>query len=112
MTGKAAPNAFPSGTPHGSDAYWRANRAHINTTENLPIFAAMVVVGALTSADTDPRFGTLALVTLCARVIQSVIHLSAGSATAVNLRFSAFLVQLVCIAWMALTIIQRAATLG
>jgi hypothetical protein len=36
VTGKKAPNAFPSGVQHGSDAYWRANRAHINATENLP----------------------------------------------------------------------------
>ena len=112
LTGKKAPNAFPSGVQHGSDAYWRANRAHVNAAENLPMFAAVVLVGALTSADTDPHFGTLAVVTLCARVAQSCIHLASGSASAVNLRFTAFCVQLGCIVWMSVLLIQRAATLG
>ena len=112
LTGKKPSNAFPSGTPHGSDAYWRANRAHVNATENLPIFASVVLVGTLTSADTLPRFGTLAMTTLCARVVQSLVHLSSGSANAVNARFTAFCVQLVCIAWMAAEIVARAASLN
>jgi uncharacterized MAPEG superfamily protein len=110
-TGKTAPNAFPSGTQHGSDAYWRANRAHINATENLPIFAAVVVVGRLGGAD-SARFALLAAVTLGARVVQSLIHLSSGSVMAVNLRFTAFLVQLGAIVYMAVEILRQAALLG
>lgn len=42
LTGKKKPNEFPSGVPHGGDRYWRLNRAHLNTVENLPIFGAIV----------------------------------------------------------------------
>jgi uncharacterized MAPEG superfamily protein len=112
LTGKKASNEFPSGIQHGTDAYWRANRAHVNATENLPLFASVVLVGALTSADTEAKFGTLALVTLLARVVQSSVHLMSGSVEAVNVRFTALCVQLGCIAWMALIIVRRAMSLG
>jgi uncharacterized MAPEG superfamily protein len=56
FAGQKKANEFPSGTQHGSDAYWRLNRAHMNTVENLPTFAALVL-GALCArcADADPR---------------------------------------------------------
>ncbi|HEX7478438.1 MAG TPA: MAPEG family protein [Polyangiales bacterium] len=108
VTGKQAPNAFPSGVQHGSDAYWRANRAHINTTENLPIYGAVVVAGMLAHADSS-RFAMLAVTALAARVVQSLIHLSSGSVMAVNLRFSAFCVQLGCLIAMAIEIVLPSA---
>jgi uncharacterized MAPEG superfamily protein len=106
VTGKAKPNAFPSGTQHGGDMYWRLNRAHMNTNENLPIFASLVLAGTLSGVQT-PIFATLSVVTLGARIAQSLIHVASGSAMAVNLRFTAFCVQLGCWAVMALEIFKR-----
>lgn len=106
VTREAKPNGFPSGQPHGSDMYWRLNRAHMNALENLPIFAAVVLAGAMLEVRA-PLFSTLASVVLGARVLQSVFHISSGRSLVVNLRFTAFLAQLVCMAWMALLIASR-----
>jgi len=107
MSGKAAITDFPSGTKHGSDSYWRINRAHLNTLENLPIFAALVLAGWVAGLDT-PTFNMLAVVIVVARVVQSLIHISSGSALAINLRFLALLVQIVCEVWMAVLIFHAA----
>jgi uncharacterized MAPEG superfamily protein len=100
LGGKKRSNEFPSGVPHGGDRYWRINRAHINTVENLPIFAALVLTGAVTHV-ASPMFERLPELVLGARVVQSLVHISSGSALAVNLRFTAFLVQLGCFLAMA-----------
>ncbi|HVP83263.1 MAG TPA: MAPEG family protein [Rhizomicrobium sp.] len=107
MSGKAGPGDFPSGTKHGSDGYWRLNRAHLNTLENLPIFGALVLAGWVAGLDT-PTFNMLATVIVVARVVQSLIHISSGSALAINLRFLSLLVQLVCEVWMAVQIFHAA----
>lgn len=99
--GKAKANEFPAGQQHGSDFYWRCNRAHMNTIENLPVFGALVL-GGLAAGVTAPLFGTLALVALGARIVQSLIHISSGSVMAVNLRFAAYGVQLVCFIWLGI----------
>ena len=103
MRGVKRANEFPSGTQHGGDAYWRLNRAHINTVENLPIFAALVITGTLLHVAT-PAFQTLPVVVLVARVVQSLVHLSSGSSRAVNVRFTAFLTQLAAFMWMAIDV--------
>jgi hypothetical protein len=107
MGGKAAITDFPSGTKHGSDSYWRINRAHLNTLENLPIFAALVLAGWVAGLDTA-TFNMLAVVVVVARVVQSLIHISSGSALAINFRFLALLVQIVCEVWMAVLILHAA----
>lgn len=96
LRGKARPNGFPSGEKHGPDWYWRVNRAHLNTVENLPVFGALVLSGALLGL--EGTFTTLAWVTFAARVGQSVFHIASGRSMAVNIRFTHFLVQLVCYA--------------
>lgn len=101
LTGKAKPNSFPSGTPHGSDVYWRLNRAHINSLESLPIFGAVVLVGVVAHAETA-LFGNLALIALIARALQSIVHISGNTSVHVNVRFTFFLVQNVCFVMMAL----------
>ncbi len=100
-------STFTSGTPHGTDSYWRINRAHINTVENLAIFAAIVLAGWVAGMETH-LFNTLAVIVVVARVIQSVIHISSGSAAAVNARVTVFLVQLVCEIWMAVLVLMAA----
>lgn len=110
VRGQAAVTSFTSGVKHGSDSYWRINRAHMNACENLPIFAAIVLAGWATGMETA-QFNLLATIVLVARVVQSLIHISSGSAMAVNLRFTAFAVQLVCEIWMAVLVLQTAGVL-
>jgi uncharacterized MAPEG superfamily protein len=105
LRGKAKANSFASGTPHGSDAYWRINRAHLNTLENLPIFATIVLSGWVVGQETA-TFNRLAVIVILARVLQSLIHIISGSATAVGFRFLAFAAQLVCEIWMAAMVLQ------
>jgi len=104
MSGQVKPNAFPSGEKHGPDAYWRANRAQMNTFENLPIFASLVLAGVVGGV-TSPLFSTLCVVVVIARIVQSLIHLSSGSVVAVNFRFAAYLVQVACFIWLGITIL-------
>jgi uncharacterized MAPEG superfamily protein len=69
----------------------RLCRAHANCYENLPAFAAIIVVAALSGQAhiTDP----LALWALAARVSQSVVHLISTRNRAVLLRFSCLAAQ-------------------
>jgi uncharacterized MAPEG superfamily protein len=99
LGGSARPSDFPSGVPHGGDRYWRLNRAHLNCLENLPLFGAVVLTGAVIGADAQ-LLDDLALTYLGARVAQSVVHVASGSDLAVQLRFGFFLVQLACLLWM------------
>jgi len=99
LGGSARPGDFPSGVPHGGDRYWRLNRAHLNCLENLPLFGAVVLTGAVIGADA-PMLDTLAVVYLVARIAQSLIHVASGSDLAVQARFGCFGVQIVCLLWM------------
>jgi uncharacterized MAPEG superfamily protein len=101
------PGDFPAGTPHGSDAYWRLNRAHLNVSENLPFFGAVVLAGVYLQVQ-DLAFQVLPSVVLYARVAQSLIHVASGSRLAVTLRFICYLVQVLSILAMAAVILQSA----
>ena len=103
LRGEKKANEFPSGVPHGGDAYWRLNRAHMNCLENLPIFATVVLV-ATVAAIREPILDTLARTYLGARVGQSITHVASGSEMAVNVRFTFFLIQVACIVWYLATI--------
>jgi uncharacterized MAPEG superfamily protein len=103
LSGQATAADFPSGVPHGSDAYWRLNRAHLNCLENLPVFAAVVLV-ATVAGIRAPVLDTLARLYLGARVGQSLTHIASGSVMAVNVRFTFFLVQFACVVGFLLTI--------
>jgi uncharacterized MAPEG superfamily protein len=75
-------------------------RAHANCLEGLPIFGGPMLVALATgrASVTDP----LAFILLGARLVQSGIHLSSLSSTAVTLRFSAFAVQMgIAVFWSA-----------
>ena len=103
LTGAKKANEFPSGVPHGGDAYWRLNRAHMNCLENLPIFGALVLVTAVAGLRA-PLLDTVAKVYLAARIGQSVTHVLSGSVIAVNVRFTFFVVQVACLIQMLLMI--------
>lgn len=81
--------------PSGDDVSPFSNRlcrAHANCYENLPIFAALVLLALVTgnASITDP----LARWVLVARVAQSTVHLISTSEMAVSLRAVLLLVQL------------------
>lgn len=105
VRGEARANSFTPGVPHGTDAYWRINRAHSNTLENLPIFAAIVLSGYVVGQG-SATFNRLATTVVCARIVQSVIHIASGGATAVSLRFLAFAIQVVCEIWMTALVLH------
>jgi uncharacterized MAPEG superfamily protein len=92
LTKAIAANGFTPDNSNLSPFMQRLARAHANCVEGLPIFGGLMLVAVLAgkSSITDP----LAYTFLCARVLQSVIHLSSLSALAVTLRFSAFAVQM------------------
>ena len=105
LTGRKRATEFPAGVQHGGDAYWRLNRAHLNTLENLPIFAALVLAGVAAHAS-SPLFRTLPQVIVGARVMQSLVHLSSGRAIAINVRFTFFLVQVVSMFMLAVEVLR------
>lgn len=96
---KAVPsNGFQPDNGNLSPFMQRLARAHANCLEGLPVFGGLLVIASLSgqTAITDP----LALVLLGARVVQSLIHLASLSVMAVNLRFTAFAVQmLIALYW-------------
>ena len=108
--GQVKNNEFLSGVPHGNDSYWRINRAQINTTENLPIFA-VIVLAAWIAGSESPLFNLLAMIVLVFRIVQSIIHILSGSQLATWFRTTAFAVQIVCEIWMAVMILQAAKVL-
>lgn len=107
LRGQKRASDFPSGVPHGSDRYWRLNRAHLNCLENLPIFAVLVFLAQFTGVE-GATMDNLARVILAGRVGQSITHISSGSDTAVLIRFSFFSLQMISFLWMGLHIASRA----
>jgi uncharacterized MAPEG superfamily protein len=103
LTGAARANEFPADVPHGDPTYRRVLRAHANCVENLPLFAAVVLVAAVTHVDT-PALDALAVTYLVARIAQTVTHIASGSARAISTRFTFFLVQLACLVGMGVVI--------
>lgn len=106
LAGRAKSNEFKADEPHGSERYRRTVRAHMNCVENLPVFASVVLVGTLVGVHA-PAFGLLAVGCLAARVLQSSIHISSGSVSAVNARFTFYLVQVVCMVAMGVMIVRH-----
>lgn len=105
IRGEAKANSFTPGVPHGSDSYWRINRAHLNTLENLPIFAAIVLCGWVVGMETA-TFNRLAIIVVVARIVQSAIHIASGSVAAISFRFTSLAVQLICEIWMAILVLS------
>ncbi|MGQ0709539.1 MAG: MAPEG family protein [Rhodoferax sp.] len=109
MTGQRRPNAFSPAGDDVSPFSGRLCRAHANCYENLPIFAALVLVAQLSgnAAITDG----LAWVVVGARMLQSCVHLASTRSKAVMLRFFFMLVQLLIQAYWVLGL-TRALLLG
>lgn len=105
IIGKIAANAFAPNNTGLWPFMQRLARAHANCLEGLPIFGGLLLVAIITghAALTDP----LAPWLLAARIVQSSIHLTSTSVTAVNLRFSAFVVQLGIATYWAYLLLVR-----
>jgi uncharacterized MAPEG superfamily protein len=99
---EAAPKSFRADVPHGSERYQRTMRAHLNCVENLPVFAALVLIAAHLGLR-HGVFEILAAAVLPARIGQTVSHVASGSNRAVLGRFVFFCVQLLC--WAAMIVI-------
>ena len=96
--GKKADSWERGKTPDDPPVLQRAKHAHLNSTENFPIFAAVVVIaglmGKLAVADAVAGF------VLYARVLQSVMHMLGTSLPLVALRGFFYFVQVSLIFWM------------
>ena len=103
---KAVPaNGFTPDNSNLSPFMQRLARAHANCVEGLPIFGGLMLLAVVAgkSAITDP----LALFFLAARVLQSLVHLSSVSASAVTARFALFAVQMfIGVYWAARLLIS------
>lgn len=101
LAGKRRANSWPRGEPppEGEPAVMiRFRDAHLNCVENLPVFAAIVIVASV--ADRLSALDAVALYVLYARVAQSVTHLIGTSHWLVFARASFFSVQLTLYAYM------------
>lgn len=104
LTGRASLAEWRADVPQGSDWYQRAMRAHMNCVENLPLYGALVVALNATGLQSG-TVDRLALVLLTARIGQTLAHIvlpPTNAATA--LRFSLFVIQVVCMVAMGLVI--------
>ena len=104
-SGRMAGNEFRPDNSNLSSFMQRLARAHANCIEGLPIFGGLLIVALLTSRTgiTD----SLAPWLLVARIVQSVAHLSSRSVPAVNVRFLAFLVQIVIAVYWCWALLVR-----
>lgn len=103
---KARANEFNPTVPHGSDRYQRCMRAHLNCVENLPVFAALVLLGSVLAIPSE-LFQLLAFAVLPARVLQTAAHVASGRNRAVLVRFSFFTVQLCCFGLMVCLLVAH-----
>jgi uncharacterized MAPEG superfamily protein len=85
------------GIPDDRRLIWRLFRAHANSLENLPLFAAVVLVATALGRQSGV-LDALAVVYLAARLGQSIVHVAPGAGLRFNVRFGFFAVQLVCLA--------------
>ena len=81
----------------------RLARVHANCLEGLPVFGGLLLI-AVATGRTSVTDG-LAPWLLAARLIQSIVHLLSLSATAVTVRFLAFVVQMGIAAYWVLALL-------
>ncbi len=94
LAGRAAIHEFPADASNGPNWYRRATRAHLNCVENLPAYGVIVFTASILGA-TGGLLDVLGVVVLCARIVQSTVHIAfAETRGSVSVRFSFFAVQL------------------
>jgi uncharacterized MAPEG superfamily protein len=108
VTGRSAIYDFRAGVPHEKDWYRRAMRAHANCVENLPVYGAIVLALVVSNLDSI-TLDVLALVLMASRVVQTITHISfEEKTTAVSVRFTFFIFQLICMFWMGIYVAVNA----
>ncbi|MGH7893145.1 MAG: MAPEG family protein [Candidatus Binatia bacterium] len=88
------------GVPDDRRLIWRLFRAHVNSVENLPLFASVVLVATVRGVS-GLALDALAIVYLAARVGQSIVHVTPGGGLRGNRRFAFFVAQLACLLLLA-----------
>lgn len=97
LTGRASLSDWRADRVQGPEFYQRAQRAHANSLENLPVYAAIVVVMFAAGAS-GPTFDILALTLLGARIGHTLVHVAFVQTNLVaGIRFAFYFVQLVCL---------------
>ncbi len=108
LSGRVPIREFRADNDQGDDWYRRAMRAHANCVENLPVFGA-IVFALFASGVGGPAVNLLCVVVLAARIVQSLVHVSFEQTnTVVAVRFSFFLVQVICFLALIITIVRSA----
>ena len=100
FTGRVPANEFRPDNANLGPFMQRLARAHANCVESLPVFGGLMVVALATGHVelTDPLAPWLVL----ARVVQSSVHVASLSIVAVNVRFTAFAIQVaIALFWAA-----------
>ncbi len=95
------------GIPDDRRLIWRLFRAHVNLLENLPLFASVVLVAAVTGRQ-SATLDTLAVAYLCARLGQSISHVAPGAGLKLNVRFGFFATQIVCLTAFVIVLVVQA----
>lgn len=104
LTGKKTANHWERGQAVDDPAILvRAKAAHLNCLENLPLFAALVLVAAATGQ--SETINAVAGVLIAARIGQSLVHLIGTSFALVFIRASLFLVQVGLMLYLAFALI-------
>ncbi len=102
LTGKAAANSWTRGSPTWTDPaiVTRLHHAHLNCVENLPVYAALVLVAYATNQ--LAIIDGLACVFLGLRVGQTLVHTISASASAVFIRGNLWIAQCLILGYWVL----------
>ena len=99
LTMKKSPTNWTRGKPNDdSPLLIRAQHAHMNCVENLPVYGAIVVAAHLLGK--NAVVDSVAVFFLAARVAQSLVHLASTAPAMVFLRANFFIAQLGLYAYM------------
>lgn len=100
LTGSKSASHWERGKPSDdAPVLQRAKSAHLNSLENLPLFAALVLIAAVT--DQNAVVDGLAAIVIAARVGQSIVHIIGTSFPLVLARATLFLTQVVIMLYLA-----------
>ena len=105
MSGRASVSEWRADEAQGSEWYRRAIRAHMNCVENLPVFTA-IIFAAWSVSLKSTAFDVLAIATISARIVQSLVHVSFEQTELIaSIRFAFFFIQAICMLSMVAVIV-------
>lgn len=105
LLGKKSANHWERGKPVDDPAILvRAKGAHLNCLENLPLFAALVLVGVVTNQ--TAVVDSVAGIMIFARFGQSIAHLIGTSLPLVLIRATLFVVQVAIMLYLTVALLS------